>query len=136
MLLRNLTDREKEIFLNLAHAVIAADKILEEKEKQYFEHYIREMVFDSSNLQFVSDITPMIVELSASTCQTKRAMFVELISLAYIDGSVCKEEEMILSRLASAFGITEQEVETIVRLQKEYMDAYNSIVSFVNVEQV
>lgn len=135
MFLTSLTNREKELFLNLAIAVIRADGLVQESEKQILNAYAIEMQIPNHNInitQEVNNIGACIQELAEkSNAQTKRAVFVELLALAFADGDFAAEEKELVQLLAQAFHLDNTMIERVANLQDAYMTAYILLTNFV-----
>lgn len=76
MFLNSLNSTEKDNFMKLAVAVIKADGVVEESEKQILSAYANEMQIPVCNLDEQCDADSIIKEFAmTSTLQTKRIIF-------------------------------------------------------------
>ena len=132
MFLNSLNPTEKDNFMKLAVAVIKADGIVEESEKQILSAYANEMLIPICNLDEQFDVDSIIKEFAmTSTPQTKRIIFLELLALAFADGNYATEEKALLQQLADAFEFDKAFIEQAIYLEDAYVAAYMSLVNLV-----
>lgn len=132
MFLNSLNPTEKDNFMKLAVAVIKADGVVEESEKQILSAYANEMLIPICNLDEQCDVDSIIKELAmTSTPQTKRIIFLELLALAFADGNYATEEKALLQQLADAFEFDKAFIEQAIYLEDAYVAAYMSLVNLV-----
>lgn len=132
MFLNSLNSTEKDNFMKLAVAVIKADGVVEESEKQILSAYANEMQIPVCNLDEQYD-TDSIIKVFAmtSTLQTKRIIFLELLALAFADGNYAAEEKALVQQLADAFEFDRAFIEQAINLEDAYVAAYMSLVNLV-----
>lgn len=132
MFLNSLNPTEKDNFMKLAVAVIKADGVVEESEKQILSAYANEMQIPICNFEEQGDIDNIIKEFAMnSALQTKRIVFLELLALAFADGSYAAEEKVLVQQLANAFEFDEAFIKQAVNLEDAYVAAYMSLVNLV-----
>lgn len=132
MFLNSLNPTEKDNFMKLAVAVIKADGVVEESEKQILSVYSNEMQIPVCNFDGEEDIDKIIEEFAMnSTVQTKRIVFLELLALAFADGNYATEEKSLVQQLANAFEIDRTFIEQAINLEDAYMSAYMSLANLV-----
>lgn len=132
MFLNSLNPVEKDNFMKLAVAVIKADGVVEESEKQILSAYANEMQIPVCNLDEQCDADNIIKEFAmTSTPQTKRIVFLELLALAFADGNYAAEEKALVQRLADAFEFDRSFIEQAINLEDAYVAAYMSLVNLV-----
>lgn len=132
MFLNLLNTTEKSNFMKLAMAVIKADGIIEDSEKQILSAYANEMQIDICNIEEQVDTEKIIKEYAMnSTVQTKRIVFIELLALAFADGNYAIEEKTLIQQLANAFDIDRTFIEKAINLEDAYMTAYMSLINMV-----
>lgn len=132
MFLNSLNPTEKDSFMKLAVAVIKADGVVEESEKQILSAYANEMQIPVCNLDEQSDTNSIIKEFAMnSTVQTKRIVFLELLALAFADGNYATEEKALVQQLADAFEFDRAFIEHAINLEDAYVAAYMSLVNLV-----
>lgn len=132
MFLNSLNSTEKDNFMKLAVAVIKADDVVEESEKQILSAYANEMQIPVCNLDEQYDTDSIIKEFAmTSTLQTKRIIFLELLALAFADGNYAAEEKALVQQLADAFEFDRAFIEQAINLEDAYVAAYMSLVNLV-----
>lgn len=132
MFLNSLNPTEKDNFMKLAVAVIKADGVVEEPEKQILSAYANEMQIPVCNLDEQCDADNIIKEFAmTSTPQTKRIVFLELLALAFADGNYAAEEKALVQQLADAFEFDKAFIEQAINLEDAYVVAYMSLVNLV-----
>ena len=132
MFLNSLNPVEKDNFMKLAVAIIKADGIVEESEKQILSAYANEMQIPVCNLEEQGDTDKVIKEFAMnSTIQTKRIVFLELLALAFADGNYAAEEKALVQELADAFDFDKSFIEQAVNFEDAYVAAYMSLVNLV-----
>lgn len=132
MFLNSLNPTEKDNFMKLAVAVIKADGVVEESEKQILSAYADEMQIPVCGLAGQVNTDKIIEEFAMkSTPQTKRIVFIELLALAFADGNYATEEKALVQQLANAFGFDKAFIEQAISLGDAYMAAYMSLVNLV-----
>lgn len=132
MFLNLLNTTEKSNFMKLAMAVIKADGIIEDSEKQILSAYANEMQINICNIEEQVDTEKIIKEYAMnSTVQTKRIVFIELLALAFADGNYAIEEKTLMQQLANAFDIDRTFIEKAINLEDAYMTAYMSLINMV-----
>ena len=132
MFLNLLNTTEKSNFMKLAMAVIKADGIIEDSEKQILSAYANEMQIHICNIEEQVDTEKIIKEYAMnSTVQTKRIVFLELLALAFADGNYAIEEKTLIQQLANAFDIDRTFIEKAINLEDAYMTACMSLINMV-----
>lgn len=132
MFLNSLNPTEKDNFMKLAVAVIKADGVVEESEKQILSDYANEMQIPVCNLDEQCDADNIIKEFAmTSTPQTKRIIFLGLLALAFADGNYAAEEKALVQQLADAFEFDRAFIEQAINLEDAYVAAYMSLVNLV-----
>ena len=132
MFLNLLNTTEKSNFMKLAMAVIKADGIIEDSEKQILSAYANEMQINICNIEEQVDTEKIIKEYAMnSTVQTKRIVFIELLALAFADGNYAIEEKTLIQQLANAFDIDRTFIEKAINLEDAYMTACMSLINMV-----
>lgn len=133
MFLNLLNPTEKENFIKLAVAVIKADGVIEESEKQILTTYATEMQIPVCNLNEQYDNCKIIMDFATkSTLQIKRIVFIELMALAFADGNYAVEEKNLIQQISDAFNFDQAFVERAIDLEDAYTFAYMSLVNLVD----
>lgn len=132
MFLNSLSSNEKNNFMKLAIAVIKADGVIENNEKQVLSAYANEMQIEIEGIDVQYDIDNIIESLAKeSTDQSKRVIFVEILALAFADGNFADEEKNIIQKLADSFNLGKDFIERAINLQDSYIAAYMSLVHLI-----
>lgn len=132
MFLATLNKNEKEQFLSLAVAVIKADGVVEEAEKEMLNAYATEMQVNLSNITIKDDVENVISSLAnSSTETTQRAIFVELLALAFADGDYAAEEKEVVQKVAQGFGLKADFIERAVNLQDSFTAVCSSLECYI-----
>lgn len=132
MFLNSLNQKEKDSFMKLAVAIIKADGVVEESEKQILSAYANEMQISVCDIDVQCDINSVIDELaSSSSPQTKRIIFLELLALAFADGNYAFEEKVLVQKMINSFGLDNAFVEQAINLEDAYIAAYMSLIHLV-----
>lgn len=132
MFLNSLNSTEKDNFIKLAVAVIRADGIVEESEKQILSDYAKEMQIPIC-ASVEQGVTENIIKefVMNSTLQTKRIVFLELLALTFADGNYAAEEKTLVQQLADAFEFDRTFIEQAVNLEDAYVSVYMSLANLV-----
>ena len=132
MFLNSLSPTEKDNFMKLAMAMIKADGIVEDSEKQIMSAYANEMQIAVRDFDEHDEIDRAIEEFAMnSTTQTKRIVFLELLALAFADGDHAAEEKALMRRLADTFGLDREFIEQAINLEDAYVTVYSSLVNLI-----
>lgn len=132
MFLKELNQNEKEQFLSLAVVVIKADGIVEEAEKDLLNAYATEMEVNLGSITIHDDVENVIASLANNSTEAiKRAVFIELLALAFADGDYAVEEKELLQKVAKGFGLKSDFVERAADLQNAYVAVYTSLFNLV-----
>lgn len=118
--------------MKLAMAMIKADGIVEDSEKQIMSAYANEMQIAVRDFDEHDEIDRAIEEFAMnSTTQTKRIVFLELLALAFADGDHAAEEKALMRRLADTFGLDREFIEQAINLEDAYVTVYSSLVNLI-----
>ncbi len=123
MFLHRLNDVEKKAFIELVHQISMANGILDQDELKMLEMYQQELGVQLSldemlDGRTLADLIPVFADSNS-----QRAVFIEAVAIAHIDGVYDKEEERIIASLREAFGLSEDYYMQV----KEWVQAYQSI---------
>ncbi len=109
MFLHDLTERQKRIFLILAKQFVLADSKFSPAEKRHLESMQREVCVEVPSDAESYDKKELLASFDTSKSQV--SIILELITLGYIDGEFSEEENQFIHELASAFGMSEDELD-------------------------
>lgn len=109
MFIYDLTEKQKSAFLILAKQLSLSDSKLTSEEERELESMEREtglqIPADAENI----DKTTLLGAFDSS--KSKISTILELILLGYADGEYSEEENHYIQKIASAFGMTEDELD-------------------------
>jgi len=95
MFLSILNNQEKEVFLNLVINVAEIDGEFTQAEQNQISAYVLEMgITLKEKHTYNKSNSELLQELSKSTIQVRRSIFIEIVALMVVDGM--KDEEVIL----------------------------------------
>ncbi|MDR1468631.1 MAG: hypothetical protein LBT00_04995 [Spirochaetaceae bacterium] len=103
MFLGNLAENEKRAFLCLADKVLKADNIVAKTELSMLRAFAQEMGLSETNSNLSEDEAYTILAVSEN--KTKRAVYAELLSLAFVDSTFEKKEIECLKNIQGKFGL-------------------------------
>lgn len=127
MFLANLERNQKNAFLGLAHALIAADGVLEARELSTMEQYRQEMNLHlAAGEEFCGTEQAIAVFNAASLTVKKRIMF-ELVALSYADQNFAEAENVLIEKIQTDLGLDRDFLETSKTYVTELMDLYGRI---------
>ncbi len=116
MFLEKLSEREKEVFLDLARATAKANGMVEDSEKEMIRRYCREMSMDEHKIYDEVTVDEAAEFLKESSSKVRNIIIVELMILCSADGEKDKEEKKFVKDLAEKIGIS---LETYDILKKD-----------------
>ena len=116
MFLEKLSEREKEVFLDLARATAKANGMVEDSEKEMIRRYSREMSMDEHKIYDEVTVDEAAEFLKESSSKVRNIIIVELMILCSADGEKDKEEKKFVKDLAEKIGIS---LETYDILKKD-----------------
>ena len=116
MFLEKLSEREKEVFLDLARATAKANGMVEDSEKEMIRRYCREMSMDEHKIYDEVTVDEAAEFLKGSSSKVRNIIIVELMILCSADGEKDKEEKKFVKDLAEKIGIS---LETYDILKKD-----------------
>ena len=116
MFLEKLSEREKEVFLDLARATAKANGMVEDSEKEMIRRYCREMSMDEHKIYDEVTVDEAAEFLKESSSKVRNIIIVELMILCSADGEKDKEVKKFVKDLAEKIGIS---LETYDILKKD-----------------
>lgn len=125
MFLELLNTEKKIMFLHLAANAANVNGVLDEAEKQLLEMYAKQMdveVIEKSDIPL-----EVVLERLNNICDfnEKKVILFELIGVLFADKEYDDSERRFLESIAYKFGISNEMIDTMVSLMKEYIDLYN-----------
>ena len=133
MFLNLLNEKEKEIFMQLAVAVIHADGKLEESEKIFLDDYAHEMnISDFDVYKKPESVEHLVGEITTNSSNTvKRIFLLELAALARTDGDFAQSERELIQLIAEKLNISDGLLQDCENLLKEYESISERLLAFV-----
>lgn len=127
MFLEMLSDIQRELFLHLAICAAQANNIVDEREKEMILRFAKEMdVEPITNTD--KDVDEVIRELNESCGNLERKIILfEIIGIILSDQNCDELEKNFLNNLAAKFEISEENVNNMISLVREYTCLYNRI---------
>ena len=120
MFLNQLSSEEKNAFISLSVKISESNGSFDSEEKEMIKEYCKEMeipVFDAEKVEKVEDIIAVFKE---STDNIKRVVILESLGLAYSDGKIDPEEDVLMREFAVKIGVDEATYEEIEQLLNKY----------------
>lgn len=120
MFLNQLSSEEKNAFISLSVKISESNGSFDSEEKEMIKEYCKEMeipVFDAEKVEKVEDIIAVFKE---STDHIKRVVILESLGLAYSDGKIDPEEDVLMREFAVKIGVDEATYEEIEQLLNKY----------------
>lgn len=108
MYLRNLSNEQKELFMDLCINASNANGEFDFKEKGYIIKYAEEMNIKARYTANLSSEDAICEIVKISSKSSLRAIAIELIALLLSDGKYDDKENSFLSQICSSFSITEE----------------------------
>ena len=108
MFLHAMTKEERVTFVGLAKALVEADGVAHEAEKEMLRTISLEAgaALDDVSPRALDDTLPN----AFATSRSRRAVVFELLGIAYADGSLHRGESTFIGALARQFSIAEEEL--------------------------
>lgn len=133
MFLNLLNEKEKEIFMQVAVAVIHADGKLEESEKIFLDDYAHEMnISDFDVYKKPESVEHLVGEITTNSSNTvKRIFLLELAALARTDGDFAQSERELIQLIAEKLNISDGLLQDCENLLKEYESISERLLAFV-----
>lgn len=124
MYLNLLSKKEQEDFLELARYSMGLNGEYKNEEEEILLNYKFECHLVEYKAYRQEDIENIIVNLSKSSKQIKKVIFIEIFGILLADGEICEDESIFVQKLTSVFQFEAYEVK---RLQR-WVEAMNDIV--------
>lgn len=127
MFLEMLSDFQRELFLHLAICAAKANNIVDEAEKEMILRFAKEMDIEPiTNTDKNADEVIRELKESCGDLERKIILF-EIIGIILSDQNCDELEKRFLNNLAAKFEITEETVNNMISLVREYTGLYNRI---------
>ncbi len=121
MFLNQLSSEEKKAFISLSVKISEANGVFEESENEMIQEYCKEMGIAFFNAEKTEEMGTIINIFKESTDHIKRIVILEALGLAYADGKLDQEEEMLMRDFTKKIGVEEQEYDEVAELLNKYL---------------
>lgn len=132
MFLKELSEKERKIFLQLALIMAKTDGIVVEVEHELMDAYSKEcgMPYDKSN---DADPYDLLDELRGSTDRVKRIFIFELARMILADSNYQFTERKFLNIIADSFHFIPKETEKAISLCDKYLSLTETIDYYLDI---
>ncbi len=122
MFLFDLTEEQKELFIDLAIGVVEANGVVDNSEKELLARYCREMAIEyrekANNVDY-KDVLKKLKEVSDEA--VLRKISIEIIALMYADNDLAEEENEILDQIQNIFEFSTHTMGELVFVTKHLL---------------
>lgn len=132
MLLGQLSEKNKKLFLQLEMILANIDGSFSKSEKELIERHCKEMGIDSADYSADVSLDETVKNIYENiSIKEKKIILIELITLAVIDGVYDDKEKALVDSLRKMLGIPEevgvQALELVQRLVKVSAEIENFV---------
>lgn len=107
MYLSILTEKEKQLFLNLAYTLAYSDGEFGDEEKLLLDAYCNEMGTTFDRPETAVSLNELLESLKRDIFENNRkVVYFELLGLAVVDGKYSEEEKKVMDTVREIFGLT------------------------------
>ncbi|MCR4611946.1 MAG: TerB family tellurite resistance protein [Lachnospiraceae bacterium] len=130
MYLKDLMQGEKYAFYSIVKHFVSVDGEYSDDEKNLVNGFLDEMQLKEEQ---INEIAPddAIDMLTFSTYSTRKKIFIELIGVSLCDEVLHIEEKNYLDKIATAFQISDEEKEELIKVVHELLGVYGRMNSLV-----
>ena len=122
MFLFDLTDEQKELFIDLAIGVVEANGAVDKSEKELLARYCREMALEYREKANITDYKMVIEKLKeVSDEAVLRKISIEIIALMYADNDLAEEENEILDQMQNIFDFSTHTMGELIFVTKHLL---------------
>ncbi|MFK7913196.1 MAG: hypothetical protein AB8B93_04735 [Pseudomonadales bacterium] len=107
MWLADLSGRQREVLLGLAHNVVVSDGLLDPNEEGMLAEFRREMSLTDHAVPDYQELEG--IESVFADARSRRVAIINLLRLSYADGAFEIEEECLLKQVSARFGLSDQD---------------------------
>ncbi|WP_410208440.1 hypothetical protein [Fusobacterium sp.] len=133
MLLKQLSNKDKEYFWKLTNYLMMADGKIADEEIAIMKEYAEEMEYEKKIEKVSKEEVEKVVEnLKSHSPREKRIIYFELLALAFSDLVFADEEKMFLDEVGEKFGILENERNEMIDIVNGLTILYRDIYQFIN----
>lgn len=132
MYLSRLSEKQKNLFLELAYQLALIDNDYSEKEKIMIKSYCDEMGMEVPAAVRAASIDEIISAMnSGCTALEKKIIVFEMLGLAMVDGNYDESEREILAEIMRVFEVEEDFARESEKLLDEYIGMQNRMNTLV-----
>ncbi len=122
MFLFDLTEEQKELFIDLAIGVVEANGAVDKSEKELLARYCREMALEYREKANITDYKMVIEKLKeVSDEAVLRKISIEIIALMYADNDLAEEENEILDQMQNIFDFSTHTMGELIFVTKHLL---------------
>ena len=109
MYLSILTEKEKQLFLNLAYTLAYSDGEFGDEEKLLLDAYCNEMGTTFDRPETAVSLNELLESLKRDIFENNRkVVYFELLGLAVVDGKYSEEEKKVMDTIREIFGLSRE----------------------------
>lgn len=120
MFLNQLSYSEKKMFLDLSIHVAKANDELAAEEKALISAYCNEMQLPSIELFETEPLETVLDYFALCDIKTKKIVTLEILGLAYVDGTYDEAEHKVVQKFVDKTGISEEDFSNMKQIIEEY----------------
>lgn len=133
MYLANLSNEQKELFLDLSMFSMQSHDAIDGREKMMVRQYCEEMKIGYREKQKNSSAEEVLEKLDAISDYTvKKKITVELLAIMYADEELQDEENELLLSLKEIFGFNSNLMEELIFTTRHLLLSYRMLQNVVN----
>ncbi len=122
MFLDNLSEEQKNLFIDLAVIAMEANGAVDDSETALLEKYCREMAIKYRDKVQNNDCDKILERLRAiSDDATLKKITIEIITLLYIDNNLADEEDELLNKIQEKFQFSTHLMGELIFVTKHLM---------------
>lgn len=132
MYLAILTEKEKQLFLNLAYTLAYSDGAFGDEEQMLFDAYCDEMGTTFDRPERAVSLQKLLESLKTDILENNRkVVYFELLGLAVVDGKYSEEEEKVMDRIREDFDLSREFADQCYDFLKRYLKLQEELTSLL-----
>ena len=132
MYLKNLSNEQKELFLDLSIFSMKSNGVVEEREQELTYQYCDEMHIEKRGNVKVEKVDEVLIRLrEISTDSELKMMTVELVALMYADEDFADEESELLDKLQNTFGFSAHVMGEMIFVTKHLLLSHKMLADII-----
>jgi hypothetical protein len=121
MFLGQLSEKSKNLFLQLCIDAALADNVVEVEETQVIEQYCQEMGISKPTSYEVVPLDTLLAGTNKLPTVEKKIILTELLGLVKVDGVYDQSETAFIEKVAKAFDVSENALTELSGLLDRYL---------------